>query len=361
MKKLKYFIFTIALLLIGSVFGCNEVKAEVKRCFYKSSLGNGTYAGNVAVATLDIDTEKKSADISISISYDNGNSLYCGGSEYTGNNGDCSKTYKATIDLKNTNECPSTLYYHHLSLNDERKYEIRYDICPNTWNTNSTPPNNNGNCLYTWNGQTDSYYNTEKFTITSQSYVNESICIYKWDSSNTKLVKDSNGSISVTLKAEGPVFNAWPGCDGQTNNPNDIFSNSTCPQQIYCNTSNNCKNPGWSLTSCDKTNQSTENNANTETNFSGKLIDDKTQEIIDWALNLIRIVGIILMIVLGMLDFIKATAAGNEEQVSKAKSSFVKRLIACVILFILPFIVNLLIDIVNDANGSNVIEKVAYK
>ncbi|MCM1370358.1 MAG: pilin [Clostridium sp.] len=108
-------------------------------------------------------------------------------------------------------------------------------------------------------------------------------------------------------------------------------------------------------------NSSTENNTNTTTNFSGKLIDDKTQEIIDWALNLIRIVGIILMIVLGMLDFIKATAAGNEEQVSKAKSSFVKRLIACVVLFILPFIVNILIDIVNNANGSDVIEKVAYK
>ncbi len=88
-------------------------------------------------------------------------------------------------------------------------------------------------------------------------------------------------------------------------------------------------------------------------NLDGCIIDKDTQDIINWVLGMIRLVGIILLIVLGMLDFIKAAASGEQEEMKKSKGKFVKRLIACVVLFFIPIIVNILLGLVNMASGEN--------
>lgn len=88
-------------------------------------------------------------------------------------------------------------------------------------------------------------------------------------------------------------------------------------------------------------------------NLDGCIIDAHTQSIIDWIFNMVRLVGIILMIVLGMLDFIKAAASGEQEEMKKSRTKFVKRLIACVVLFLIPIVVNILLGLINLGSGAN--------
>lgn len=62
-------------------------------------------------------------------------------------------------------------------------------------------------------------------------------------------------------------------------------------------------------------------------------------------LNYMKILGPTIAIVFGTLDFTKAIVASDEEKMKKAQSSFVKRLIAALLLFFVPIIVELLLGI----------------
>lgn len=94
-------------------------------------------------------------------------------------------------------------------------------------------------------------------------------------------------------------------------------------------------------------------NSDISIDLLGCIIDEGTQSIIDWIMNLVRIGGVILLVVLGMLDFVKAAASGEQEEMKKSKSKFVKRLIACVVLFFIPIIVDILVGLVNLGSGEN--------
>lgn len=59
-------------------------------------------------------------------------------------------------------------------------------------------------------------------------------------------------------------------------------------------------------------------------------------------------IGLILM---GTIDMGKAVIAGDEKKIKEAQKPFVKRLISAVIVFLIPFIVNLAINLV--ATGGN--------
>ena len=48
----------------------------------------------------------------------------------------------------------------------------------------------------------------------------------------------------------------------------------------------------------------------------------------------------VLVIILSILDFIKAIAAQNDDEMKKAQGKFVKRLIVAALLFLLPLIIN---------------------
>ena len=77
-------------------------------------------------------------------------------------------------------------------------------------------------------------------------------------------------------------------------------------------------------------------------------------EYIEQALRVIRWIGLVLMIILGVLDFTKAVASDDQEAVKKAWQKVIKRLIAVIILFLLPMLVELILDLVNLNNGCKI-------
>ena len=76
------------------------------------------------------------------------------------------------------------------------------------------------------------------------------------------------------------------------------------------------------------------------------------EEIRKWimdTLNLVKYVCLALVIILGVIDFIKAAASGEAEQVKKSGNSFLKRIVAVIILFLLPVIVELILNLIEIA------------
>lgn len=74
--------------------------------------------------------------------------------------------------------------------------------------------------------------------------------------------------------------------------------------------------------------------------------------IIGIARTVVRILQILVpiaLIVWGSIDIGKAVIAGDEKKIKEAQRPFVKRIIAAVIVFLIPWLVNLIIGIV----GSN--------
>ena len=86
--------------------------------------------------------------------------------------------------------------------------------------------------------------------------------------------------------------------------------------------------------------------------YGCQVIPDDIREWIKDALNLLKYVALALVIVLGVLDFIKAAASGEAEDMKKSGQSFMKRIIAVIILFLLPVIVDLVLNLI-ELYGAN--------
>lgn len=82
-----------------------------------------------------------------------------------------------------------------------------------------------------------------------------------------------------------------------------------------------------------------------------KLLSDEVLEVIEIIFLLIRIVAPIILIVLTMLDYTSAIAAG-EDALSKSNSKFIKRMIATVLVFLAPTFINFLMDISGISDGT---------
>ena len=92
----------------------------------------------------------------------------------------------------------------------------------------------------------------------------------------------------------------------------------------------------------------------TEDLFGTKNNPTKLRYYIELGLQYIRVIVPILIIVLGMLDFSKAVFAGKEDNMRKAQSTFIKRLIAGVLVFFVPVLVDVIMylaDIVWQGKG----------
>ena len=93
-------------------------------------------------------------------------------------------------------------------------------------------------------------------------------------------------------------------------------------------------------------------NTNMECGLSQKLIL-YIANIIKWIKYIIPVV----VIVLGILDFIKAVGADKEDEIKKAQGNFVKRLIAAALIFIIPFIIEFILEKMGfDSNGCGIID-----
>ena len=82
---------------------------------------------------------------------------------------------------------------------------------------------------------------------------------------------------------------------------------------------------------------------NCEQLFGPRLI-----EIINSIMSIIRIIIPILLVVFGILDFSKATFAGKEDEMAKNRKRFINRIIAALIVFLVPMFVNLLLTLANE-------------
>lgn len=77
-------------------------------------------------------------------------------------------------------------------------------------------------------------------------------------------------------------------------------------------------------------------------------IDEKIANTVHTVILVIQIVSPIILVVLGMIDLIKAVIASKEDEIKKAQMTFVKRLIAAAIVFFVFIIVKLVISFVAD-------------
>jgi len=67
--------------------------------------------------------------------------------------------------------------------------------------------------------------------------------------------------------------------------------------------------------------------------------------------NMVKWIALALGLVLGMLDFFKAITSSDEGALKKAAINFVKRLIGIVILFILPIVLEYILEFSGVSNG----------
>jgi len=65
--------------------------------------------------------------------------------------------------------------------------------------------------------------------------------------------------------------------------------------------------------------------------------------------SLIMLLGPVLLIVFGTLDFAKAVLSGDESALKKAGTNFGKRILALILLFLIPFIISILLKVAFDA------------
>ena len=73
-----------------------------------------------------------------------------------------------------------------------------------------------------------------------------------------------------------------------------------------------------------------------------ELIDGEIKNMLNDILGYIRIIVPILIILLGSIDFAKAVIAGKEDNMKKAQSDFIKRVIAGVAVFLVPTLVDVI-------------------
>lgn len=77
-------------------------------------------------------------------------------------------------------------------------------------------------------------------------------------------------------------------------------------------------------------------------------IPEKLAYIVGLAVRLIQIVVPILLILWGMLDLGKAVIAQKEEEIKKGQNTFIKRLVAAVVVFFVITIVRLVVSLFAD-------------
>jgi len=107
------------------------------------------------------------------------------------------------------------------------------------------------------------------------------------------------------------------------------------------NEPNNCANECISIDKVitNRLGKDTSSNKKEYCGFSQKLAL-YIRNIVKWVKYIIPVI----VIVLGILDFIKAIAADKEDEMKKAQGHFVKRLIAAALIFIVPLIIGFVLD-----------------
>ena len=87
------------------------------------------------------------------------------------------------------------------------------------------------------------------------------------------------------------------------------------------------------------------------TSLLGDPSDSKTPTpafLLTYAFKIIRYVAIVLMVVLSIMDFIESASSQDTDSISKAMNKAIKRLVFCVIIFLLPSLIEFVLTMLND-------------
>lgn len=85
--------------------------------------------------------------------------------------------------------------------------------------------------------------------------------------------------------------------------------------------------------------------ADMDTLFGSKDDPDSVRYMVNEILGAVRIIAPILIILFGSIDFAKAVIAGKQDNMKKAQSDFIKRIIAGVAIFLIPTLVDIIMGL----------------
>lgn len=71
--------------------------------------------------------------------------------------------------------------------------------------------------------------------------------------------------------------------------------------------------------------------------------------LIQTILNYIKVIGPILVVILSSFDFVKVIWTSDDENMKKAQQKLAKRLVAAVLLFLLPLLIDIMFNLINDS------------
>ena len=110
---------------------------------------------------------------------------------------------------------------------------------------------------------------------------------------------------------------------------------------------------GYSTKGILKTSETGKNKEDNKENIKScqDLFSPTTINEIDKIMGLVRIAVPIILIVFGIIDFFRATFSDNEDNMKKDRERFIKRIIAAIIVFIVPMFVHLVLTIANNVWG----------
>ena len=77
-------------------------------------------------------------------------------------------------------------------------------------------------------------------------------------------------------------------------------------------------------------------------------------EVVGLAKMVIKVLQLVVpigLIIMGTIDMAKAVIAGEEKKMKEAQKPFIKRIIAAVIVFLIPIIVNMVLSFVTTGNS----------
>lgn len=90
--------------------------------------------------------------------------------------------------------------------------------------------------------------------------------------------------------------------------------------------------------------------------LEGECVNTQVSQVVSLLKLAVRILQVLIpvgLILFGTIDMGKAVIAGDEKKIKEAQKPFIKRLISAVIVFLIPFILNLIIGIISSgANAS---------
>ena len=84
----------------------------------------------------------------------------------------------------------------------------------------------------------------------------------------------------------------------------------------------------------------------------GNLIPDE----IGTVYNILLVAVPIMIVLFGIIDFVKAVASGKEDEIKKNTSTFIKRLITGIIVFFVLALVKLVVNLIQTNNTSDAVE-----